>query len=642
MKRKNTCPKYLIICFVLFIFSRTNAQTVILQENFTGNVLPPGWYEDSSGVPAVIHNWRFTGQPNGITGTGFDNSYLRANYATHEYSLVTNSLDASALNSVYLSFSEFYAGPSTINSYMKIEITKDGGQNWIEVFNNLVYNHQGVNLIGFRKVINISSLVVNESNFKIRFRYLPSNSYWAIDSVVVSDNEPCTSPTDSSGVTTNDRNFLCDGSFTNLKIESLSRGVGQTYQWQMKSYPNGTSFSNVSGATADTLVTAQSGSTYYQCLLTCNGSTATTKPVFVADSPVVATYLKSLGKFGICNGTNDTIYLVQDNHYNDITYQWAQNDSAQAVYNDIPGATDTAYIVSAANFSTDKFFICKQVCSTSGKYRRPQFAIGEFVNENPYCYCIPYNVNNCQDSIWFYNGGIVDVSVSGTTLANPSPTCNNTMGLESGFNNFNYFPPSVSNCTATITPGSAYTINVTTDTLGTFLICLWVDYNRNGYFETSESRFISHWALPGSTSSLAFTVPLNATPGLTGLRVRACNNFPFFDSTMACGYNYGGETEDYMVTIDSTTSVKNFEKENGAFKLFPNPVLKSSLVSIMYYEKNESVKTIEVFSPKGNTVYRDFFTGSNFSFPANFESGVYFVKLLAANACYYKTIIVIN
>ena len=47
----------------------TNAQTIILSENFTGNSLPVGWSIDSAGVTPA-YGWVFSGMPN-ITGNGF-------------------------------------------------------------------------------------------------------------------------------------------------------------------------------------------------------------------------------------------------------------------------------------------------------------------------------------------------------------------------------------------------------------------------------------------------------------------------------------------------------------------------------------------------------------------------------------------
>ena len=74
----------------------------------------------------------------------------------------------------------------------------------------------------------------------------------------------------------------CSGSYTaDLTLTGTSACAGQTYQWQ--SSANGTTWSNVAGQTAATYNgPSVSSSTYYQCVMTCNGGleTSTATPVY--------------------------------------------------------------------------------------------------------------------------------------------------------------------------------------------------------------------------------------------------------------------------------------------------------------------------------------------------------------------------
>jgi subtilisin-like proprotein convertase family protein len=58
-------------------------------------------------------------------------------------------------------------------------------------------------------------------------------------------------------------------SFT-LSLTGVPTVIGLTYQWQ--SSPNNSTWTNISGATSASLVTSESASTYYRCVVTCSNS----------------------------------------------------------------------------------------------------------------------------------------------------------------------------------------------------------------------------------------------------------------------------------------------------------------------------------------------------------------------------------
>lgn len=75
----------------------------------------------------------------------------------------------------------------------------------------------------------------------------------------------------------------------------------------------------------------------------------------------------------------------------------------------------------------------------------------------------------------------------------------------------------------------------------------WIDYNRNGQFETSEKLGEIAIALAANTGKLVFKVPYTAESGVTRMRVRtdAYNTA----GVSACGTSSYGEIEDYAVNI---------------------------------------------------------------------------------------------
>lgn len=112
--------------------------------------------------------------------------------------------------------------------------------------------------------------------------------------------------------------------------------------------------------------------------------------------------------------------------------------------------------------------------------------------------------------------------------------------------------------TQTVAPGElilgqTYNLSVThsftTSTAATVYKTVYIDYNRNGEFETNEMVFTSGAisnAPANATTTASIAIPTNASVGLTRMRVIcAAGNY-----TNACGtYNYAGETEDYAVLL---------------------------------------------------------------------------------------------
>ena len=81
---------------------------------------------------------------------------------------------------------------------------------------------------------------------------------------------------------------VCPGINFNLSLQNNTSGSGVTYQWQ--SSADGTTWTNITGATSATLTSTQTAATYYRCQVTCSGNTGTSNPVLVALSPNSACY----------------------------------------------------------------------------------------------------------------------------------------------------------------------------------------------------------------------------------------------------------------------------------------------------------------------------------------------------------------
>jgi hypothetical protein len=94
---------------------------------------------------------------------------------------------------------------------------------------------------------------------------------------------PASSNTLSSAVT------ACTGVPFNLSLSVNYTETGFTYQWQ--SSPDGLTYSNVIGSTANTATVSETASTYYQCIVTCsNGMAADTSTALLVPMSFINCY----------------------------------------------------------------------------------------------------------------------------------------------------------------------------------------------------------------------------------------------------------------------------------------------------------------------------------------------------------------
>lgn len=88
----------------------------------------------------------------------------------------------------------------------------------------------------------------------------------------------CTVPP-NAGTTICTMDTVCPTSDFTLSLQNADIAQGLSQQWQ--SSPNGTTWTNIGGATNTTLKTTQYLTTYYRCQVTCSGSTVTSTPFLV-------------------------------------------------------------------------------------------------------------------------------------------------------------------------------------------------------------------------------------------------------------------------------------------------------------------------------------------------------------------------
>lgn len=251
---------------------------------------------------------------------------------------------------------------------------------------------------------------------------------------------PC-SGTPAPGNTVSTINPVCSGQSFTLSLQNTTPGTGVTYQWQ--SSPNGTAWTNISGATASTLATSQTAATYYRCGVTCSSSTGFSSSLQINMNTFLYCYCAANYTSGC--GSSDVI--------TNVTFGTLNNTTACAA---LPASTDYGLSVTA-----------------------PNIAIGSTV---------PFSA---------------------------------TVGAGGGEH-----------------------------------VAIWIDFNQNGTFETTEYTYIGKGN--GSTVTNNIVIPNNALVGLTKMRVRnrySTSSTPQVLNTDPCTTFSFGETEDYNINMVCNTPV---------------------------------------------------------------------------------------
>jgi bacillolysin len=149
----------------------------------------------------------------------------------------------------------------------------------------------------------------------------------------------------------------------------------------------------------------------------------------------------------------------------------------------------------------------------------------------------------------------------------------NTTAANAGYGNF------TATKIATVTRGSSVTINVSAgfkSSAYTEYWRVWIDWNQNGTFETTE-QMVAGSSSSSATLSYTFTVPSTALLGSTRMRVTMKYNA----APTSCETFSYGEVEDYTVNVVNTT-ITNFQEdiifgeilgdeENTSVSVWPNP-----------------------------------------------------------------------
>ena len=112
----------------------------------------------------------------------------------------------------------------------------------------------------------------------------------------ISPASPCGNPV-AAGAAVSNPSGACPGQAINLSLNGVTVGTGLTYQWQ--SSANGTTWTDITGATNANYSLIQTANTYYQCIVTCSaGTPANSTPILVNMNSFFSCYCSTINAGG--------------------------------------------------------------------------------------------------------------------------------------------------------------------------------------------------------------------------------------------------------------------------------------------------------------------------------------------------------
>ena len=181
-------------------------------------------------------------------------------------------------------------------------------------------------------------------------------------------------------------------------------------------------------------------------------------------------------------------------------------------------------------------------------------------------------------------------------------------------------------------------------------IRVWLDYNKNSSFTDANETVVSKDFEPAGTFTATFTVPANATLGMTRLRATAkMSSDAGHTPPTPCDepkdpLDYHGEMEDYIIIIQDPTGVDEAASNKLQTGIYPNPVTNDFTVTLENKGRQDiqielydatGKKTASLYSGKPSADNTYHFNLNNYTT----VSGIYFIKAVSDKYSSFEKII---
>jgi len=180
--------------------------------------------------------------------------------------------------------------------------------------------------------------------------------------------------------------------------------------------------------------------------------------------------------------------------------------------------------------------------------------------------------------------------------------------------------------------GTAYNLNVTYKSRndGTQFLEVWIDWDNNGLFQTSNSNGVDERVLSDNiAASLTKTASASIIPPTTAslntlLRMRVISEYT--RAPAVCGNGYVKRADDYGVIVTNPLNTTNFL--NSEVILYPNPVKDKLTVSL---KNSDEIISYQIYDVTGKNVLSAAKIENNTIQVSTLTNGVYYIKIKTIN-----------
>ncbi|HTO15574.1 MAG TPA: GEVED domain-containing protein [Edaphocola sp.] len=260
------------------------------------------------------------------------------------------------------------------------------------------------------------------------------------------------------------------------------------------------------------------------------------------------------GPSSICPYVPFSLELIDFSIASGLELQWQRKYFGSSSWLNITGANSNIYDLPGGITAEDDYRVIVKCIGSNITDTTDVFHLSFSPNYNR-CYCIP-PPPSIGDLYWidsvYTTGALINIFNLGTGVAlNSYSDYSETQIVE-------------------VEKNGSFNLMVASQNAASPGITVWIDWNQNGIFDTSEVVFkTTAGALNAMNNyTIPITIPANTPIGMTGMRIR---NYGRMDITPCHQFSYG-EVEDYTVSIvDNSTFIKRRDLNGDILKLYPNP-----------------------------------------------------------------------
>lgn len=244
----------------------------------------------------------------------------------------------------------------------------------------------------------------------------------------------------------------------------------------------------------------------------------------------------------LCGSGSATVTLTGYTVASSISFQW-QSSTDGSTWSNISGATSLSY---STTLSAPTYFRCSVTCSISSS---TAYSSSIFIDYSSVCYCsATYAFGSSSCSTYNFSIGSVLSDGALSTSLRDTAHCDGSTYLDRTRLSVTYMQGVSYNATVSSNVGT-YTSGYTVTNQ------VWIDFNNNGTFESSESVSgnAGYSGLPAVSNQIV-VIPTSADTGYHRMRITqaysAYGTYPYLDPCPTGSYPYYyGETRDYKARI---------------------------------------------------------------------------------------------